>query len=98
MLHHMEKPCYTTDEMLRMIANTLVVYSYHIDNNGLTNGKMGVILFLYRYAAHTGNGRYLCRGNARKHVCAQPPASHRAWDAGGKSARHVNASPHGGEP
>lgn len=58
MLHHMEKPCYTTDEMLRMIANTLVVYSYHIDNNGLTNGKMGVILFLYRYAAHTGNRHY----------------------------------------
>lgn len=36
-------------ELLR-IANTLVLYSNHLNNNGLLTGKMGVVLFLYRYS------------------------------------------------
>jgi hypothetical protein len=39
---------------LQRIANTLVLYSYHIQNGGLLNGKMGIILFLYRYAEYSG--------------------------------------------
>ena len=41
-----------------MIANTFVVYVYHIENNGLVDGKTGAILFLYRYAALSGNEEY----------------------------------------
>jgi len=55
---YMNETVYTKDELLRMIANTLIVYSYHIENNGLTNGKTGAILFLYRYAARTGHKGY----------------------------------------
>lgn len=54
----MNETIYTKDELLRMIANTLIVYSYHIENNGLTNGKAGAMLFLYRYAARTGHKGY----------------------------------------
>lgn len=49
---------YGKEEMLRMIANTLTLYAYHIENNGLLDGKSGVMLFLYRYAAHTDNDNY----------------------------------------
>ena len=28
-----EKNCYTKDEIMLMIANTFVVYVYHIENN-----------------------------------------------------------------
>ncbi|MDR1719571.1 MAG: hypothetical protein LBR67_05545 [Dysgonamonadaceae bacterium] len=38
---------------LQKIANTLVLYSYHITGNGLHDGKMGIILFLYRYADYS---------------------------------------------
>ncbi|TQM51506.1 hypothetical protein BDE36_3284 [Arcticibacter tournemirensis] len=37
---------------LRKIANTLLLYSYHIEDAGLLNGKMAIILYLYQY------GRY----------------------------------------
>lgn len=49
---------YTKGEILQMIANTLVVYGYQIENNGLINGKMGAILFLYRYAAKIKSDYY----------------------------------------
>lgn len=42
------------NKRLQRIANTLVLYSYHIQNDGLLNGKMGIILFLYRYAEYSG--------------------------------------------
>ncbi len=53
-----EKDCYTRDEILMMIANTLVVYVHHMENNGLVNGKTGAMLYLYRYAALSGNEQY----------------------------------------
>lgn len=53
-----EQIIYGKEEMLRMIANTLTLYAYHIENNGLLDGKSGVMLFLYRYAAHTDNDNY----------------------------------------
>lgn len=53
-----ERICYGRDEMLRMIANTLTLYAYHVENDGLLDGKTGVMLFLYRYAAHTDNDVY----------------------------------------
>lgn len=53
-----EKNCYTKDEIMLMIANTFVVYVYHIENNGLVDGKTGAMLFLYRYAALSGNEEY----------------------------------------
>lgn len=53
-----EKNCYTKDEIMLMIANTFVVYVYHIENNGLVDGKTGAMLFLYRYAALSGNEDY----------------------------------------
>lgn len=40
-------------EELQKIANTLLLYSYHIEPTGLLNGKMGIALYLYRY------GRYV---------------------------------------
>jgi len=46
------------EELLQIIANTCVVYGYHIENNGLVNGKTGILLFLYRYVRHTGNEHY----------------------------------------
>lgn len=39
-------------EELQKIANTLLLYSYHIDPIGLFNGKMGIALYLYRYARY----------------------------------------------
>lgn len=39
-------------KQLQKIANTLVLYSYHISRNGLLDGKMGIILFLYRYSQY----------------------------------------------
>lgn len=39
-------------EELQKIANTLLLYSYHIDPVGLFNGKMGIALYLYRYARY----------------------------------------------
>ncbi len=43
---------------LQRIANTLVLYSYHVNNNGLLAGKMGIILFFYRYAQFADNEYY----------------------------------------
>ena len=45
-------------KLLQQIANTLVVYAYHIENNGLVNGKTGIMLFLYKYARYTNNEFY----------------------------------------
>ena len=39
-----------TEKELQKIANTLVLYSYHIEENGLLKGKSGIALYLYRYA------------------------------------------------
>lgn len=46
------------NKKLQRIANTLVLYSYHIQNDGLLNGKTGIILFLYRYAEYSGYKYY----------------------------------------
>lgn len=43
---------------LQKIANTLILYSYHVNNIGLLNGKTGIILFFYRYAKYTKNEYY----------------------------------------
>jgi hypothetical protein len=43
---------------LQRIANTLILYSYHINPIGLLNGKMGIVLFLYRYADYSGYVQY----------------------------------------
>ncbi|MDR2010644.1 MAG: hypothetical protein LBQ22_09200 [Bacteroidales bacterium] len=45
-------------KILQKIANTLVLYSYHIDNIGFVNGKMGIVFFLYHYARYTDNEYY----------------------------------------
>lgn len=42
------------DIILRKIANTLIVYSYHIEENGLI-GKTGAMFFLYLFAEHFNN-------------------------------------------
>lgn len=42
------------DIILRKIANTLIVYSYHIEENGLI-GKTGAMFFLYLFAEHFDN-------------------------------------------
>jgi hypothetical protein len=43
---------------LRKIANTLVLYSYHIENKGFFNGKMGIAFFLYHCARYTKDMEY----------------------------------------
>jgi hypothetical protein len=43
---------------LRKIANTLVLYSYHIENKGFINGKMGIAFFLYHCARYTKDMEY----------------------------------------
>ncbi len=53
-----ERICYGNEEMLSMIANTVTLYAYHIENNELLDGKSGVMVFRYRYAAHTDNDNY----------------------------------------
>ena len=42
------------NKSLQRIANTVVLYSYHLQNEGLLNGRMGIIFFLYRYADYSG--------------------------------------------
>jgi len=42
------------NKSLQRIANTNVLYSYHLQNEGLLNGRMGIIFFLYRYADYSG--------------------------------------------
>ncbi len=46
------------EKNLQRIANTLVLYSYHVNNPGLLAGKMGIILYLYRYSKFAGNELY----------------------------------------
>ncbi|WP_077154364.1 hypothetical protein [Bacteroides bouchesdurhonensis] len=46
------------NRVLQNIANTLSMYVYHIDNNGLVNGKMGIMLFLYCYSRYTKEEYY----------------------------------------
>ena len=40
----------TREKILRMIANTSIMYVYHIKENGLLHGKTGVMYYLYLYA------------------------------------------------
>lgn len=45
----------TKDNILRQIANILIMYAYHIKENGLLRGKTGAMLYLYLYARHSGD-------------------------------------------
>lgn len=45
----------TEEKILRRIANTLIMYSYHMTENGLLHGKTGAMLYLYLYAQHSGD-------------------------------------------
>ncbi|EGJ99604.1 MULTISPECIES: lanthionine synthetase LanC family protein [Dysgonomonas] len=47
------------EKELLKIANTLLLYSYHIENPGLLNGRMGIVLYLYQYARYAGR-KYYC--------------------------------------
>ena len=38
-----------------MIANTSIMYVYHIKENGLLHGKTGVMYYLYLYAQYSGD-------------------------------------------
>ncbi|WP_163210228.1 glycosyltransferase [Bacteroides sp. 519] len=44
--------------ILRQIANTLYVNAQFIDQYGLLTGKLGIVLFFYRYSRFTGNSIY----------------------------------------
>lgn len=46
------------EETLQIIANMFVVYGYHLENNGLVNGKAGIMFYLYRYAQYSENEHY----------------------------------------
>lgn len=46
------------DLRLRRIADVLLLNGSFTDNPGLLNGKMGIAIFLYRYARSTGNEMY----------------------------------------
>ena len=48
----------TQNKVLQSIANALSMYVYHIDSNGLVNGKMGIMLYLYRYYRHVQEAYY----------------------------------------
>ena len=48
----------TIKKQLQQIANTLIVYSYHIPNMGLINGKMGIAFYLYHYARYADDPIY----------------------------------------
>ncbi len=43
------------DSRLQRIANVLLLNASFIDNLGLINGKMGIIIFFYHYARYTGS-------------------------------------------
>lgn len=45
-------------EDLQRIANTLVLYSYHVTGNGLFAGRSGIIWYLYNYSQYIGNEYY----------------------------------------
>ncbi len=42
------------DLLLQKIANTLLLNIQNIDNQGLFNGKMGIVIFLYHYTQYSG--------------------------------------------
>lgn len=46
------------NSVLQSIANTLGMYVYHIDNNGLVNGKTGIMLYLYCYSRYVEEEYY----------------------------------------
>lgn len=46
------------NNLLQRIANTLVLYSYHINDNGLFTGRTGIIYYLYNYSYYVGNEYY----------------------------------------
>lgn len=43
------------DIILRQIADTLIMYAYHIKENGLLDGKTGAMFYLYLYAEKYDN-------------------------------------------
>lgn len=43
---------------LQRIANTLVLYNYHVTDNGLFIGRTGIIRYLYSYSHYVGNEYY----------------------------------------
>ena len=43
---------------LQRIANTLILYSYHVNNNGLYIGRTGIIRYLYSYSYYSENEYY----------------------------------------
>ena len=43
------------EKVLLKIANTLMVYVYHVKENGLFHGKTGIMLYLYLYADYSKN-------------------------------------------
>lgn len=45
----------TNEDILLRIANTLMVYAYHMKENGLMRGKTGAMLFLYLFSQHSGS-------------------------------------------
>lgn len=47
-----------TDRLLQGIANTLTVYGYHVIDNSLFYGKGGIVMYLYAYAAYSGDEAY----------------------------------------
>lgn len=51
------------DSILRKIANTLYLNVQKVPDMGLLNGKLGIALFLYRYADYSGEEHYGEFGN-----------------------------------
>ena len=47
-----------TDILLQSIANVLTVYGYHVRDNSLFYGKGGIVMYLYAYAAYSGDEAY----------------------------------------
>ena len=45
-------------ELLKRIANHLIINSSFLDNLGLFHGKMGIVIFFYHYSRYTHNPLY----------------------------------------
>lgn len=48
----------TRKELLARIARFLMLHGSYVDDLGLLNGKMGIVLFFYHYARYTGSMVY----------------------------------------
>lgn len=46
------------NHILRQIANTIYINYQHIEQPGLLNGNMGIVLFLYHYSRFTNSNQY----------------------------------------